>query len=54
MHPKDTDVMAKSVDPDQTALEGSGSILFAQTWLSVNLDHYGIILWLLSWPTVLF
>ena len=40
MHPKDTDGMANSVDPDQTApLEAlwSGSTLFAQTCLSENL-----------------
>ena len=38
--------MANSVDPDQTAPLGavwSGSALFAQAYLSENLDHYGIL-----------
>ena len=36
--------MANNVDPDQTAPLGavwSGSTLFAQTYMSENLDHYG-------------
>ena len=40
MSPNDTDGMANSVDPDQTAPLGavwSGSILFAQAYLSENL-----------------
>ena len=40
MSPTDADRMANSVDPDQTAPQGavwSGSALFAQTYLSVNL-----------------
>ena len=39
MRPKDTDKMANSVDPDQTAplAVRSGSTLFAQKWLSENL-----------------
>ena len=40
MRPNDTDGMANSVDPDQTAPLGavwSGSALFAQTCLSENL-----------------
>ena len=40
MHPKDTEGIANSVDPDQTAPVGavlSGSALFAQTCLSENL-----------------
>ena len=40
MCPKDADVIANSVDPDQTApLEAvwSGSALFAQTYLSENI-----------------
>ena len=44
MHPKDEEGIANSVDPDQTAplrAVWSGSALFAQTWLSENLDHYG-------------
>ena len=44
MSPKDADGMANSVDPDQAAPVGaawSGSALFAQTYLSENLDHYG-------------
>ena len=36
MSPKDTDTMANSVDPDQTA-PLSESILFAQGYLSENL-----------------
>ena len=44
MSPNDADGMANSVDPDQTAPLGavlSGSSLFAQAYLSENLDHYG-------------
>ena len=38
MRPNDTDGMANSVDPDQTApLVCSGSALFAQAYLSENL-----------------
>ena len=40
MCPNDADVMANSVDPDQTAPLGavwSGSALFAQAYLSENL-----------------
>ena len=40
MHPKYADEMANSVDPDQTApvgAVGSGSTLFAPTYLSENL-----------------
>ena len=37
--PNDADGMANSVDPDQTVW--SGSALFAQAYLSENLDHYG-------------
>ena len=40
MSPNDTDGMANSVDPDQTAPLGavwSGSALFAQAYLSENL-----------------
>ena len=42
MHPKDTDVIANSVDPDQTAPLGvwSGSALFAQTYLS---EYLGLL-----------
>ena len=43
MHPKDADKMAKSVEPDQTAPLGavwSGSALFAQSYLSQNLNFY--------------
>ena len=56
MRAKDTDGMANSVDPDQTALLSLslyiytyigavryGSALFAQTYLSETLDHYGIM-----------
>ena len=35
MSPKDAEVIANSVDPDQTVW--SGSALFAQTYLSENL-----------------
>ena len=41
MCPKGADGMANSVDPDQTAPLGavwSGSALFAQTYLSKNLE----------------
>ena len=41
MCPKDVDRIANSVDPDQTAPLGtvwSGSTLFAQTYLSENLE----------------
>ena len=41
MHPKDADRMAYSVDPDQADPLGavwSGSILFAYTYLSKNLE----------------
>ena len=41
MHPKDASGIANSVDPDQTAPPGavwSGSALFAQTYLSENLE----------------
>ena len=38
MNPNDADVIANSVDPDQTApLVWSGSALFAQAYLSKNL-----------------
>ena len=39
MSPNDADVMANSVDPDQTALGAvwSGSTLFAMAYLSENL-----------------
>ena len=40
MSPNDADRMANSVDPEQTApveAVGSGSALFAQAYLSVNL-----------------
>ena len=40
MHPQDAEGIANSVDPDQTApVEAvwSGSVLFAQTYLSENL-----------------
>ena len=40
MHSKDADRIANSVAPDQTAPLGavwSGSALFAQTYLSINL-----------------
>ena len=37
MCPKDADGIANSVDIDQTAPRGSGSALFAQTYLSENL-----------------
>ena len=39
MSPNDADGMAKSVDPDQTALGAvwSGSTLFGQAYLSENL-----------------
>ena len=39
MSPNNADGMANSVDPDQTAPRAvwSGSALFAQTYLSVNL-----------------
>ena len=42
MCPKDEDVMANSVDPDQTTPEAvrSGSTLFAQTCLSENIMVY--------------
>ena len=42
--PNHADGMANSVDPDQTATlwaVWSGSALFAQAYLSKNLDHYG-------------
>ena len=38
MRPKDADRIANSVDPDQTALVWSGSTLFAQAYLSENLE----------------
>ena len=40
MHPKDAEGIANSVDPDQTAPGAvwSGSTLFAQTYLSENLE----------------
>ena len=40
MHPKDAEGIANSVDPDQAVPKGvvwSGSALFAQTCLSINL-----------------
>ena len=37
MSPNNADVMANSVDPDQTAPRGSGSALFVQAYLSENL-----------------
>ena len=37
MPPKDAEGIANSVDPDQTAPEGSGSALFAQACPSENL-----------------
>ena len=37
MHPNGEDRKAKSVDPDQTALLGTGSALFVQTYPSENL-----------------
>ena len=42
MHPKDADGIANSVDPDQTAPLAvlSGSTLFAEAYLSINLGHY--------------
>ena len=43
MHPKDAEVIANSVDPDQTAV-WSGSAPYAQTCLSENL---GILRYLL-------
>ena len=43
MSPNDADVMANSVDPDQTAPLGAvwfGSALFAQAYLSENLGSF--------------
>ena len=43
MHPKDAEGIANSVDPEQTAPLGevwSGSVLFAQTYLSENLGSF--------------
>ena len=37
MHPKDTEGIANSVDPNKTAPVWSASALFAQTCLSENL-----------------
>ena len=37
MSPNDADGKANIVDPDQTALRGFGSALFAQAYLSENL-----------------
>ena len=37
MDPQDADRMVNNVDPDQTAV-WSGSTLFAQTYMSENLD----------------
>ena len=50
MSPNDTDRMANSVDPDQTAPLGavwSGSALFAQAYLSENLGSF----WYMTKPT---
>ena len=38
MHPKDATGIANSVDPDQIAPVWSGSALFAQAYLSENLE----------------
>ena len=41
MHPKDTDGMANSIDPDQTASSEavwSWSALFAETYLSLYIE----------------
>ena len=38
MQPKDADGIVNSVDPDQTGAVWSGSALFAQTYLSENLE----------------
>ena len=46
MDPKDAEGIANSVDPDKTAPEQSGSVLFAQTCLSQNL---GALLWFENW-----
>ena len=42
MHPKDADVMANSIDPDQTA--SSWSALFAETYLSQYIEFVGMSL----------
>ena len=52
MSPNDTDRMANSVDPDQTAPLGavwSESALFAQTYLSKNLGSLGYCILYLCW-----
>ena len=48
--PKDANEIANSEDPDQTAPRGSGSALFAQSYLSKNLGSLRYVLFHIQNP----
>ena len=55
MHPKDADVMANSVDPDQTASSEavwSWSALFAETYLSQYIEFVRYNLKCIQWKVL--